>query len=354
MSRINFSKSAGGVAEIELDYTYVVKGKYWRFRRNGRDTAIKGKPGSKEFFDNYAALMAQEDAVSGGTAPPRSSLSWLIRKYRKSAEMAALAPTTQIDYGKTLDLLEADLGEQPFLLITRRMVKAVRDDYAETPRKAHKVKQMMSRLYSWAEEEDLVPEGLNPAAKIKRLKRQGGEREIAVWSDEEIALFLKHCPDRLLTPIMLALYTGQRKEDCLTMAWTQVQGDMIRVRQSKTREMLDVPCHPKLKKHLAAERKLREGPLICIRTRAMDKQPTLLWNGNTFGAALYRAVQATPDMPANRSMHGLRYASASRMEEAGATVAEIEAVLGHRTFKMALKYASQRLRAKAAIERMKA
>ena len=51
-------------------------------------------------------------------------------------------------------------------------------------------------------------------------------------------------------------------------------------------------------------------------------------------------------------MHGLRYAAGSKMEEAGCTVAEIESVLGHQTFKMALKYASQRLRAKAAIEKM--
>jgi len=42
------------------------------------------------------------------------------------------------------------------------------------------------------------------------------------------------------------------------------------------------------------------------------------------------------------------------MEEAGCGVAEIEAVLGHRTFRMALKYASQRLRAKAAIAKVEA
>jgi integrase len=59
-------------------------------------------------------------------------------------------------------------------------------------------------------------------------------------------------------------------------------------------------------------------------------------------------------MPNNRSMHGLRYAAGSRMEEGGATVAEIEAVLGHRTFKMALKYAGQRLRAARGIAAMRA
>jgi integrase len=52
-------------------------------------------------------------------------------------------------------------------------------------------------------------------------------------------------------------------------------------------------------------------------------------------------------------MHGLRYAAAARMEEGGATVAAIEAVLGHRTFRMALKYASARRRAAQGVAAMK-
>jgi hypothetical protein len=52
--------------------------------------------------------------------------------------------------------------------------------------------------------------------------------------------------------------------------------------------------------------------------------------------------------PVDRSIHGLRYMAGADLEEAGCTVAEIEAVLGHHTFKMAMKYASQRLRARAA------
>lgn len=355
MLKTSFSEGAPkNVAELNLEYTYLAKGKYWRFRRGGRDSKINGVPGSKEFFEHYQALMAQEDALASDRSPPRSSLNWLIRKYERSAEFKALAVTTRNDYSATLRLLEEELGDQPFLYITRKMVKAVRDDYADTARKAHKVKQMMSRLYTWAEEEELVPEGMNPAAKIKRLKAQGGEKEITVWSDEEIDLFLKHCPDRMVTPVLLALYTGQRKQDILTMSWTHFQGDIIRVRQSKTGALLDIPCHAKLKKHLLAEKKKREGALICIRTAATQDHPAEVWNPNAFGAALYRAVQATPDMPAERSLHGLRYAAASRMEEAGCTVAEIQSILGHNTFKMALKYATQRLRAKAAMEKMQA
>jgi integrase len=329
------------VAVTNLPFTYVVKGKYWRFRRGSLHAALPGAPGDAEFHAKYAELVG----LSEPKAPPRrETFEWLIGQYRTSAEFRNLADRTQDDYGQTLDLLVKELGAEPYRYTTRAMIKAVRDDYADTTRKAHKIKQMVSRLYSWADENSYVPEHFNPAKGIKRLKRKGGEREIVVWSDAEIAAFLEHAPPHLKTPVLIALYTGQRKEDVLRMTWLQFQGDIVRVRQSKTSALLDIACHSVLRRHLEGMK--REGVVICLRESG---EP---WNPNAFGAALYRQVRRTPHMPPDRSMHGLRYAAGSTLDEAGATVAEIESVLGHRTFKMALKYASQRLRAKVAVAKM--
>jgi integrase len=341
------------VPKTELPYTYVVKGKYWRFRRGGLNCPLPGQPGDAAFHAAYAEKMGSFEKAKKPT--DRNSYKWLSQRYRQSAEFRALADATQLDYSKTLDLLEEELGESPYRYITRAMVKAVRDDYADHPRKAHKIKQMVSALYGWADQEQLVPEKFNPAAGLKKLKTKGGEQEIVVWSDHEIALFLQHVEPRMKTPVILALYTGQRLSDVVAMTWTLYQGDMIRVRQSKTRAMLDIPCHSLLRAHLDSikpkGRKIVPLPgkdFICIREGAEA------WSANNFGSAMSRAVRATPGMPHNRSMHGLRYAAGSTMEEAGCTVAEIESILGHQTFKMALKYASQRLRAKAALAKVEA
>lgn len=133
------------------------------------------------------------------------------------------------------------------------------------------------------------------------------------------------------------------------MRWSHWQGDIIRVRQARTGALLDIASHYQLKAHLA---RIQTGAnlkgTICVSVR---KQP---FNANNLGSAIYRAVQSIPDMPKNRSLHVLRYAAGSTMEEAGCSVAEIEAVLGHRKFRMALKYATQRLRAKAAISKIEA
>lgn len=317
---------------------------------------MREQPKQRAFVRKYEELLARVEQHEE-TAPgvDRRSFKWLISRYRggdgeqASQEFRALADLTQRDYHRTLDLIEDELGDEPFAFATRAMIKTVRDSYALHTRKAHKIKQMVSRLYSWADENDLVPEGFNPAARIKRLKRKGGEREYVVWSSHEIELFFAQAREHVLTPAMLALYTGQRANDIARMRWSHWQGDMIRVRQAKTGALLDIACHQRLREHLA---RIQTGAnlkgTICVSVRKRQ------FNANNLGSAIYRAVQSIPDMPKNRSLHGLRYAAGSTMEEAGCSVAEIEAVLGHRTFRMALKYATQRLRAKAAISKIEA
>jgi len=329
-----------------LPYTYPVKGgRYWYFRHPALPTArLPGAPGEAEFHAKYAQLLDQVKRIANGATTSPGTFAWLVKRYEGSVEFKGLADPTQRDYTLTLRLIEGKLGDQLFRYTTRAMIKAVRDDFADTPRKAHKVKQMVSRLYSWAGEESLVPDDFNPAKGIKTLKPKGGTREYVCWSDAEIELFLAHCPSHVLTPVLIALYTGQRREDVVRMTWQQFQGEIVRVRQSKTRALLDIACGAALRRHL--EGRKRSGVVIC--TTAEGKA----FSANGLSQALRSAILKTPGMPADRSMHGLRYAAGARMEEAGCTVGEIEAVLGHRTFKMALKYASQRTRARSAIEKM--
>ena len=326
-------------------FTYLAKKKYWRFRHKlTGESPLPGQPGEAAFHTVYAEKLGLLERLQNVSAPPDSTFNWLIQRYERSAEFNALADHTQRDYSRTLRLLETEIGDQPFRHTTRAMIKAVRDDYAATARKAHKIKQMVSRLYSWADEEQLVPTGFNPVLGLKTLKRKGGPREIVVWSDEEIDLFLNVAPLHVATAVLLALYTGQRLTDVAMMPWTDFQGQSIRVRQSKTGALLVIACHPVLRAHL--DSLPRRSIQIVTNERGKSISP------HAVASAISRQVVHIPSMPKQRSPHGLRYAAASRMEEGGASVAEIEAVLGHRTFAMALKYASQRLRARAGVAAM--
>lgn len=328
----------------DLPFTYVIGGKYWRFRRGALKAALPGQPGDPAFHARYSELVA----LSKGKAPdkPRESLAWLIEIYRKSAEFGALRPTTRDDYDKTLTILEREFVHPddghslPINLISFKIVKHVRDRHAATPRKAHKIRQMMSRLYSWAAESDLIDPDINPAAKIKRLKIRS--RSIVPWSEEEIMLFLSHAPAWLRTPVLLALYTGQRRADVVRMTWDSFHGSTIRVRQSKTGEPLDLACHRELRTHLASIKTSFGGPIA----RTAQGRP---FTANSLSQAVRRLVDEIDGMPKNRSLHGLRYAAAARLDQAGCSVTEAVAVLGHRTYEMALKYMAQRRASEAAL-----
>ncbi|WP_267380538.1 MULTISPECIES: tyrosine-type recombinase/integrase [unclassified Sphingomonas] len=329
-----------------LKYTYRVKGTYWRFRRAELDVALPGSPGDAQFHARYAELLALANAKPKA-APSRTSWAWLVGQYLTSAEFRALASETRDDYERTCDLIVVELGDQPFALTTRRMIKAVRDAYSDTPRKADKIRQMTSRLYSWADESELVPEGFNPVKGLKKLKHK--VNPYVPWSDEEIELFLDKAPAHALTPVLLALYTGQRASDVVAMTWNDYKGSTIRVRQDKTDEFLDIYCHPRLRDHLDRLKATGGKRAVVMSLSAADKP----YNGGSLSQALSRAIEAIEEMP-HRTMHGLRYAAAARLEEAGCTIAEISAVLGHRTYQMAMKYIEQRKAAKRAGEKLEA
>jgi integrase len=336
-----------------LPYTFSVKGgRHWYFRSKQTGVIpLRGQPGTADFHRAYAAALKMREGKLAARRPD-GSFAWLVDAYLKSAEYRALADATQSDYAKTLALIEEEMGEEPYRYTTKAMLKVVRDDYADTPRKAHKIKQMVSRLYSWADENSLVPEGFNPAASLKRLKRKGGDKEYVPWSDPEIDWYMGAAAMHALVPVMIALYTGQRRRDVRTMRWNQWQGDLIRVRTSKTHQLIDMPCHPVLKRFFEELRTSLGAIPFHTAPICLNEEGKPFASDDAMSGVVRRVVEKIAQMENNRSLHGLRYAAAGRMEEGGATIGQIKEVLGHHTFEMAMKYATARRRAAGGIAAM--
>lgn len=333
----------------DLRYTYIAKRKYWRFRHPVTgDCALPGQPGESAFNTKYGELLALVERKEAAPIIDAKSIKALTAFYRKSEEFKALADATQTDYNRTLDLIDSELGGYRVEHLTHAMVKAVRDDYAATTRKAHKIKQMVSALYTWAADNGHVKPGFNPAATVKRLKKKGGNREYVCWSVFEFDLFFANAMKPMQTAVMLARYTGQRAKDIAAMTWGDYQGgEMIRVRQAKTGAPLDIACHQRLRDYLNELKRTQNHNKVRALTilTNSDGKP---YNSNGLSTAMAREVRRVEGMPIDRSIHGLRYTAGADMAEAGCTVDELQAVLGHYTFKMSMKYASQRLRSREA------
>lgn len=324
-------------------YTYIAKGKYWRFRYKGLDAPLPGQPGDREFEAKYSELLALTVKPAPVAAnPAKGTFDYVMGKFYKDMEFRDLSTRTQANYLQFGKSVSKYLGDCMMQLTTVEMLASVRN--AMTIGYANPVRGLISRLYVFAGDRGYVMQGLNPALRLRplRLKVAGHEP----WSDDEIVLMLQHATGAIRTLIIIALCTGQRPSDVEQMTWSQVQGDTVRIRQRKTNELLFIPMHPILREELDLLRS--GGPRSGAIVRKSSGRPLGV---KGFYHRLKALIARIPDMP-KRTPHGSRYATAAILEDAGCSVEEITSILGHRTYEMAMKYLTKRKQAERAMAKM--
>ena len=115
------------------------------------------------------------------------------------------------------------------------------------------------------------------------------------------------------------------------MRWSDFDGKFISVVQEKTGESVHVRVHRDLRKMLMSVEHRGDTILTTKRGNAFDK--------TTLTKAIKKRLReiGEPELV----LHGLRKAAGVRLAEAGASVQQVMAVLGHRSPRMALFYCAQ-------------
>jgi integrase len=303
----------------------------------GRTVTRRLADGSLKTY-HYEAWKPQAPRQAAG-----DTMRALLRAYEESPEFKALAQATQSFYLIYLRpwLLAPDARPRE---VTRRQVMAARDAIAAKRGNgaAAAFGRVTAALFAWAMDREWVEH--SPAARLKPLP--GGT--LPAWSDAQIAAALAALPEAMRRVVILALYTGQRRGDLCRMAWTQYDGSLIRLRQSKTGEHLIIPCHPILRGEMDQWKAGRQGPLILTSEKGHAWTPPHLTE--QMRRSLHRA-----GLPAGLNVHGLRKAAARRLAEAGCSPHEIQAITGHKTLAMVSHYtasADQEKLAQAAVRKL--
>ena len=323
------------------------------FRRNGRKIRLRGPSGSPEFLTDYrrAANPPKEANVQTekmGRVVPRS-IRWLCVQYYKSAMFTELDPRTQKVRRSILERFcqNKNEGDKPFALLLPRHIRVRRDEMADRPEAANGMVKALRQLYRFALRYDLHDD--NPADKVEYLK--GNPDGFHSWSLAEIEKFEDAHP--IGTParlaLALALYTGQRRADLVTLGKQHVRDGWLIFTQHKGRNSkpvrMEIPVIPALQRVIDAT---PTGDLTFLVT-AFNRPFTSNGFGNRFRKWCDEAGLQ------NCSVHGLRKAAAARLAELGCTEQEIMAITGHRTSKEVTRYtraASQKTRAESALRRL--
>ncbi len=292
-------------------------------RRHGREIALKLDPTAAGYLEEYQkALKGLEPETS---KPAAGTWHALVTEYLGSSQFKRLKPRTQEENRREAERIREKWGKHPVDRLEPRHILKWQDQLAETPGKANNMLATLKMLLAFGK-----PRGYrhpDPAAGIPELKA-GSYRS---WTDGEIKAFEEAWPlgtmERLIFD--LALYTGQRRGDLIAMTRHHIDNEVMGVAQEKTGERVAIPVHAALRASIAAYK--AKGLSILQRK---DGQPFKVRELSDVIAAAIDGAK----LPRECVLHGLRYASARRLSEAGATPHEIMAVTGHRTLGMVEKY----------------
>lgn len=309
------------------------KGKdYWYFERMGERIALP-PPDAPDFLEQYQiAKRGHRPALPQGRTFKR-----LIAEYRASPRWTRLAPRTRKDYEKVLNWAEATFGDLSPHRMERRHVIRAQAENAERMRFANYIVQVLSVLFEQAIDLGWITH--NPAKGIRLLKSEGEDLH-KPWPIEKIGAYTAAAgfgtPAR--TIMELAIGTGQRIGDLLKMRWDWIDGEGISLRQGKTRTALWIPFTPRLAGYLA---ELPRKSLTII--AGADGRPLQYFTAAKTVMAIRKQIGAE-----EFTIHGWRYTAAAELAAAGASDEEVQAITGHKSRAMVVKYAgAQRQRAHA-------
>lgn len=298
------------------------------------NTRLPDNPDSPQFAMELAKCRHPRKIVEG-------TMTFLCEQYIDGPYFSNLKKNTRKEYRRYCDIIRQQCGNNFVDGFEPHHIYEIRNKFSDTPRKADMVVAVMRILFDYAKEIGLRSD--NPAAGVKSLNRSTSYER---WPDDVVESALEKAPAHIRTPMMLALYTGQRMSDVLKMTWGDIDGSEVKVKQDKTEARVRVYLHPDLVVYLGT---LKKGPgRIAVNSR---KQP---WTVDGFKSSWSAFKGETAELE-GYVFHGLRHTAASRLYEAGCSVEQIMAITGHKTERMVRRYiqgASQAVVAREAIRKL--
>jgi len=306
---------------------------------------LKGMAWSPEFMLAYGAAMEGEEPKVRGRKGKTGTWKWLCQEYFASTEFLKCTLHTQTVQRQRLEAIFDEptkpggnvfFGDMPARLFGKKAVRILRDRKATVPEGANNRVKAIRRVFNWAKDtrEDL--DLGNPAKEVKLFNTESDG--YYTWAVDDVLQYQSVHPPGSQARLALALGLfagGPRREDLALLGPQMVKNGVIRYKPKKTRKTsgkwVIVPILPELQAEIDCA---PQNHLAWIVTKS-GKPFTKESFGNKFKDWCYEA-----NLP-QCSCHGMRKAGAAIAAENGATDAQLMALFGWETAKMATHYRKQ-------------
>jgi integrase len=310
----------------------------WYVRRNRKRTRIKADYGTPAFDAEYQAAVAATTISKDGTKP--NTVAWLIERYRQTAAwQQQLSPSTRQQRERILTQIISAAGNRPVAAVTAAVVKAGRDKRAKTPAQARHFLETLRGLFRWAHDAQLVQ--IDPTSDVKLPKKD--KEGYRPWTEEDVAAYQPKWSigtrERVWLDVLL--YTGLRRGDAVRLGRQHIRDGVVTLKTEKNDTPVTLLILPALAETLAAGPCGDLAVIVGARGEPMAKK--------TFSNGFQKACRAA-GVPG--SAHGIRKLAATRAANAGATVAQLQAIFGWTDAKMPTHYTRGADRRRLAMEGM--
>jgi integrase len=314
-----------------------LRGKSWYFTFVHKRVRYAGSIGpvsrtlAKEEFTRKKAA-----AVENRLNPARAKKSPLFNDFADefvNQKRSELRSTSLSRIEHSLKPLKRRFGLKRLNDITSFEIEKYRKDRkdagkadATINRELQALRHMFNKAITWGKSSH------NPMKQIK-LRREENTRLRFLSSEEETKL-LESCGESLRSIVIAALNTGFRRAELLSLTWQDVDFERglvtVQAAYAKNRERRSIPMNRKLRA-LFEEQKTtgpKSSKIFLNRHGEAYKLATTV-----FSDAVRRACIE------NFHFHDLRHTFASRLVMRGVDLRTIQALMGHKTINMTLRYA---------------
>ena len=190
------------------------------------------------------------------------------------------------------------------------------------------LKASMTKACDW---QFISEQRLKSIRAVKLLR--GENKRLRYLSIEEIQRLLQACDSHLYPIVFMALHTGMRKGEILSLRWKQVdlRNNLILLEKTKNYERREIPINRPLKElllKLHSNRRL-DTDYVFVNPKTGKRYTHFK---HSFQSACRRA--GIEDF----HFHDLRHTFASHLVMAGVDLKTVQELLGHKTLNMTLRY----------------
>lgn len=312
--------------------------------RRGKGPRIRLPDISDPAFWAAYRKAAEEGSLRPATKAKGGTLEWLIQRYMDSAPWRALAPATRKQRSNLFKQVVGKSGTAQVGDVNRASIIKGIETRAATPAQARNFLDAMKGLFRWAVDVELATS--DPTASVKTPPKTKGPG-FAAWSEDDVAKYQRRWPigtkERVWLEVLLN--TGLRRGDAVQLGRQHIRDGEAVIVTEKTAIEVTIPLPD------AFWTAVNAGPtgdliFICgVSGRPLTKE--------VFGNRFREACNAAD---VKKSAHGLRKLAATRVAEAGASVAELESLFGWTGGRMASLYtetANRKRLARQAAERLR-